>query len=146
MTTRRGVALVFALAVALAACGGSSNKGSRGSFGNGPDCVHAGGYSGTVSDHFVRPATNGTAIAVDAIDFAFAPTCTIKVTPGTVTLTVKNDGSMLHNVSVPSQHIDQDVAAGQTITVRVTVGHTPVVFFCKYHRGSGMVGALAPSS
>jgi len=48
-------------------------------------------------------------------------------------------------VSIASLHIDQDVAAGQTITVQVRMGRAPLVFFCKYHRSSGMLGALLPA-
>ena len=62
-----------------------------------------------------------------------------------VTLTVHNSGQVLHNVSIPQLHIDQDVASGQTITVHVKMGSIPLVFFCKYHRSSGMLGVLLPS-
>jgi plastocyanin len=58
---------------------------------------------------------------------------------------VHNTGQALHNVSVPDQNIDTDVQAGQTITVGVKVGSAPFTFFCKYHRTSGMVGAIIPS-
>jgi plastocyanin len=33
----------------------------------------------------------------------------------------------------------------QTITVLVRVGTAPFTFFCKYHRTSGMVGAIIPA-
>jgi hypothetical protein len=37
-------------------------------------------------------------------------------------------------------------AAGPTIIVEVKVARSPVTCFCKYHRSSGMVGALLPST
>ncbi len=90
-------------------------------------------------------AASGSQLSIEASDFFFSPTCVTGVPGGTVTLTVHNTGQVLHNVSIPSLHIEQDVAAGQTITVRVRMGSAPLVFFCKYHRSSGMLGALLPA-
>jgi plastocyanin len=67
------------------------------------------------------------------------------VTTSTVTLQVRNTGQALHNVSVAAQNIDMDVSPGQTVTVPIKVGAAPISFFCKYHRTSGMVGALVPA-
>ncbi len=64
---------------------------------------------------------------------------------GTVSLAVHNGTQTLHNVTIQSLGIDADVPAGLTVTVMVQVGSAPLPFFCKYHRTSGMVGALLPS-
>jgi plastocyanin len=61
---------------------------------------------------------------------------------GEVQLVVENTGGVLHNVSIPDQGIDTDVAPGETITVSVDVGSGAVPYFCKFHRTSGMVGSL----
>ncbi len=106
-------------------------------------CPAAAGFTGNVSDHGVATA-RGAALSIDAGDSFFAPTCETGVPAGTVTLTVQNKGQALHNISVPDQGIDQDITAGQTVTVQVKVGSAPLHFFCKYHRTSGMVGALLP--
>ena len=90
-------------------------------------------------------AASGSQISIEAGDFFFSPTCVTGVPGGTVTLTVHNGGVTLHNVSIPSLHIDMDMTSGQTITVRVSMGSAPLVFFCKYHRSSGMLGALLPA-
>lgn len=100
--------------------------------------------SDNVSDHGAK-AAGGAAVQLEAGDFFFSPTCVTSAPAGTVTLTVKNTGQALHNVSVPDQGIDMDVPAGQTITVNVKVGDAVVNYFCKYHRTSGMVGGLAPA-
>jgi hypothetical protein len=63
---------------------------------------------------------------------------------GAITLRVHNDGVILHNLSIPSLHIDMDMTSGQTITVHVLMWKASLVFFCKYHRGAGMLGALLP--
>ncbi len=88
---------------------------------------------------------SGSQFSIEASDFFFRPTCVTRVPGGTVTLTVHNAGVVLHNVSIPSLHIDMDVAAGQTIIVHVKMGKTPLVYFCKYHVGAGMRGVLLSS-
>ena len=88
---------------------------------------------------------SGSQLSIEASDFFFSPTCMTSVPGGTVTLTVHNAGVVLHNVSIPSLHIDMDMAPDQTISVHVQMGKTPLVYFCKYHVGAGMLGALLPS-
>jgi plastocyanin len=98
-----------------------------------------------VSDHGAA-LLKGTRASIEAGDFFFSPTCQTQAPPaGTLTLVVHNGGQALHNVSVPAQGIDTDVEAGQTVTVSVKAGATPFTFFCKYHRTSGMVGAVIPT-
>ena len=109
-------------------------------------CKEAAGFPGTqqVQDKGTEPAS-GAAISLEAGDSFFDATCVSGVAAGTVTLTVENTGQQLHNVSVADQGIDEDVEAGETITVEVEVGSAPLQFVCKYHRTSGMVGALLPA-
>jgi hypothetical protein len=90
-------------------------------------------------------AASGSQISIEASDFFFSPTCVTGLHSGTITLRVHNMGVVLHNVSISALHIDQDMSPGQTITVVVKMGSTPLVFFCKYHRASGMLGALIPA-
>jgi hypothetical protein len=90
-------------------------------------------------------AASGSQILIEASDFFFSPTCVTGLHSRTITLRVHNMGVVLHNVSIPALHIDQDMSPGQTITVVVKMGSTPLVFFCKYHRASGMLGALIPA-
>ena len=87
---------------------------------------------------------SGSQLSIEAGDFFFSPTCITSVPGGIVTLIVHNAGVTLHNVSIPSLHIDMDMASGQTITMKVKMGSAPLVYFCKYHRGAGMLGALLP--
>ncbi len=55
-----------------------------------------------------------------------------------------NQGRVLHNISFPDQTIDQDVAPGETVAVRVHLDKHTVGFNCKYHRLRGMVGSFMP--
>lgn len=96
-------------------------------------------FPGAVADHGAAPLANAPITAVDSY---LTPTCATGIVPGTVTLKVTNAGTILHSFTLPDGSIDQDVAPGQTINVAVPVGSAPLVFYCTYHRTSGMVGAL----
>jgi plastocyanin len=145
------VAVAFALTLTSCGSGGGSSTtsneggGSSASPGEGADsCASAAGISGKVTDHGTT-TVSGSSVDLSAGDFFFEPTCT-RVQGGNLTITVTNSGQALHNFSVKSLGIDQDVAAGQSITVRVEFdGSAPLAFFCKYHVASGMQGALLPS-
>jgi len=146
---------VATIALVLTACGSDDRKTANpadarststgATTATSQSCPASAGLQGSVSDHGAAVAS-GSALRIEAGDFFFAPTCELGVRAGTVTLTVPNAGQALHNVSIPDQGVDVDVAPGQTITVKVRVGSTPVPYFCKYHRTSGMVGSLVPSA
>jgi len=56
---------------------------------------------------------------------------------------VTNTGSALHNLTIESLGIDEDVQAGETITVQVKLPDSgSVPFICKYHVANGMKGAF----
>ena len=86
-------------------------------------CPSSSGLDSSASQHGSASAA-GSKLVVDAREFYFSPTCFTNVPTGNVTLTVHNTGGTLHNVSIPSQKIDQDVAPGETIQVTVDAGPT----------------------
>ena len=140
-----------ATAVVLAACSGSSSPPAAATAGGSSStssaaavCPASAGLTGAVDDRGTA-ASRGSNIAIAVEDSYFEPTCVTEVSPGTVTLTMKNTGASLHNISVPERGIDTDLPTGQTVTVHVTVGATPLHYFCKYHRTSGMQAALLPA-
>jgi plastocyanin len=146
----RSLALLALIALAGVACGGSSSNPPRAS----APSSHAGASSAAcpasaslpspANDHGAAAAT-GSTVSITATEFFFAPTCVTDLRAGTVTLSVHNAGRALHNLTIQSLGVDKDVPVGQTITVTVQIGSSPLPFFCKYHRSSGMVGALLPS-
>lgn len=151
-TSVRHLAVLTLFPLVFLACGGgSSTKSSPSreptttSTESSTPCPPSAPLGPGAKDHGAVPAA-GAQLSIQAEDVFFAPTCETGVRAGTVTLIVHNSGQALHNVSIPDQNIDQDVAKGATITVTVTVGATPVAFFCKYHRAAGMVGALLPGA
>lgn len=107
-------------------------------------CARAAGLTGEVSDHGTAVATGAT-LTIEAGDFFFAPTCLTGVQAGAASVSVRNSGRILHNISVPAQGIDTDVEPGQSVTVQVKVESTAVRLLCKYHRTAGMTGALVPA-
>ena len=143
----RGLAITAALALALAACS-SSNGESAAADGRGGGasadggCAGAAGLSGPIEDRGTAKAAGG-AITLDASEFAFSPTC-VEAGPGeTIEVTLTNSGSALHNLSVESLAIDEDVQAGETISAEVTLPDSgSVPFTCKYHIANGMQGAF----
>lgn len=156
VTGRRGWCAIVVLALVLTACssgGGGSSPASSASppatsvasptFGS--DCGTLAGLTGQVTDHGTQQASGAT-IDLEAGDFFFKPTCVVVAAGRTLTVRVTNDGQALHNLSITSLGIDQDVAAGQTISVQVSFeGTGPLPFFCKYHLASGMQGAFVPA-
>jgi plastocyanin len=160
MNASRRVFALLSLAVLLgvAACGTTSNTAGQASPAPTQPVSVPSSTSGTASGRCPASsglpagtnlhgaaAASGSQISMEASDFFFSPTCVTGLHSGTITLRVHNMGVVLHNVSILALHIDQDMSPGQTITVVVKMGSIPLVFFCKYHRASGMLGALIPA-
>jgi plastocyanin len=131
-----GLAVVV---VVLAGCGGSSSSGSK----SGGQKTIAGL---SANDHGTKQASSSGATQVELKDFYFNPTV-IKGKPGAkLTLALKNDGSVEHNLTIDSQHVNQNIQPGKEATVTVTIPKTgEVSFYCKFHKSSGMAGALEAS-
>jgi plastocyanin len=151
-TYRRLIALLIIVMLGVAACSSGGSSGSPSPTPTTPvatsaaasgTCPAAAGLPASTNIHGTV-AASGSQLSIEASDFFFRPTCVTGVPGGAITLKVHNGGVTLHNVSIPSLHIDMDMTSGQTITVHVIMGKVPLVFFCKYHRGSGMLGALLP--
>lgn len=67
----------------------------------------------------------------------------LKTQPGSVQLELENDGNVPHTFTVDSQKIDKVLEPGAKATVTLNVADSrPVVFYCRFHRASGMQGAL----
>jgi plastocyanin len=136
---------VLVAILALAGCGGDDNKSSSNAT-TGTTPTTSTGETGAGNDHGTKSFTGGSG-EVELDDFYFAPT-TIQGKPGqSITLELKNEGKVEHNFSISSQHIDKDIDAGESDTIKVKVPSTGTVqFFCSYHKSKGMVGTLATAS
>jgi plastocyanin len=130
-------ALLAVLVVAVAGCGGTSSTSSTSSDSGGQKTI----AGVPVNDHGTKTVSSSAEVELD--DYYFKPTV-IRGKPGsTVTLELKNEGSVEHNFTLAAQKIDLNVQAGGSATVTVTIPASGVVsFFCKFHKSSGMAGAV----
>jgi plastocyanin len=131
-------ALVLVVLIS-AGCGGSKKSESGESEGMKTTIA---GLS--ANDHGVKQVSGEAEVELD--DFYFEPTV-LKGKPGAkVTLELKNEGKTEHNFSIDDQMIDQDLEAGESAKVTVTIPQSgEVSFYCKYHKSQGMAGALSAS-
>jgi plastocyanin len=135
--------LGLAVVLLAAGCGGyggkskSSSTESSGGGGGGKTTI-----AGVPANNHGTKSVSGEA-EVELDDYYFEPTV-LKGKPGSsVTLELKNEGSIEHNFTIESQGIDKDLKAGEDAKVSVTIPKSGVVsFYCKYHKSMGMAGAL----
>lgn len=144
---KRGVVIVAGCVLLLAAagCGSSSSSSSGGTTteesGGGGQKSIAGVKA---NDHGTKAVEDNGKTEVELDDFYFEPTV-LEGKPGqTVTLELKNEGETEHTFTIDSQNVDQDLGPGEEAEVDVTIPKSGVVsFYCKFHKSSGMAGALA---
>ena len=55
---------------------------------------------------------------------------------------VPDSCNQLVAAGIADEGIAINIAPGQSADVKVTVGNVPIVYVCKFHRTSGMVGAI----
>jgi plastocyanin len=145
---RQGVVIGACGLLLLAAAGcGSSSTGS----GGGTTTEASGGGQRTVAglnanDHGTKTVAGNGKTEVELDDFYFKPTV-LEGKPGQkVRLELKNEGKTEHTFTIDSQGIDQDLQPGDKAEVTVTIPKSGAVsFYCKFHKGSGMAGALTVS-
>jgi plastocyanin len=131
-------AVVLVLALAATACG--KENGTE----EGGGTITIAGQK--ANDHGMKDVSGESSVELEQDNFYFEPTV-LTGTPGQkLTIELSNEGSALHNFSIPDQSIDQDVQPDAKGEVTVTFPDSgTVVFFCKYHQSQGMVGALEAS-
>jgi plastocyanin len=147
---RSGVVIVATclLLLAAAGCGSSSSSSSSGTT---TEESNGGGGGGQktiagvqANDHGTKAVEDKGKTEVELDDFYFKPTV-LQGKPGEqVTLELKNEGQTEHSFTIDSQGIDKDLQPGDEAEVNVTIPKSGVVsFYCKFHKSSGMAGALA---
>jgi plastocyanin len=135
------------LVLTAAGCGGGSKNSSSqstesGGSGGGGGQVNAAGVQ--ANNHGTKTASDDTKVELD--DYYFEPTI-LKGKPGQkIKLDLENEGSVEHSFTVDSQGVDQEIQPGDEAEVTVTVPKSgSVSFYCKFHKSSGMAGALVAS-
>jgi plastocyanin len=145
---KRGVVIVACglLVLAAAGCGSSSSSSSGGttteeSSGGGGQKTIAGVKA---NDHGAKAVEDNGKTEVELDDFYFGPTVLTGKPGQKVTLELKNEGSTQHSFTIDSQNVDKVIAPGEEAEADVTIPKSGVVsFYCKFHKSSGMAGALA---
>ena len=129
--------------LAASGCGGdNSGSGGYGGETEGSATTTIAGVA--ANDHGTKTVSAETEVELD--DDYFEPTVLQGGAGAKVTLELKNEGGQEHNFTVDAQQIDQDVEAGEDAKVSVTLPQSgQLVFYCKYHKAEGMVGALEAS-
>jgi plastocyanin len=141
-TMRKAIVFGFSALLLLAACGSSSKHGSGGS---GASTAAPVQLSGTVTNKGVATASGGS-IEIDAKDLYFSPTFVKAPAGSTLNVTIKNEGTNQHTFTIDGANIDKSLAPGQSTTVSVKVPASGSVnFYCRFHRGVGMQGAIVAS-
>lgn len=77
-------------------------------------------------------------------NFYFGPTVLDGDAGESLTLSLHNEGSAAHTFTIDSAGIDEELQPGDEGSVDVTFPDSgALVFYCRFHRGSGMLGALS---
>ena len=94
--------------------------------------------------HGSKRVAAGVPLEMEMDNDYFSPTV-LRGAPGSsLTIDLRNEGSRIHNFSIPSQHVDVNCGVRATGQVRVTFPKSGMLmFFCTYGRSSGMRGALS---
>jgi plastocyanin len=96
------------------------------------------------NDHGTKAAEDNGKTEVELDDFYFEPTVLTGKPGQKVRLELKNEGSTQHSFTIDSQNVDKVIAPGEEAEVDVTIPKSGMVsFYCKFHKSSGMAGALA---
>jgi plastocyanin len=131
--------LAAATLLVAAGCGGYGGKSKSSGGGSGGKTTVA----GVSANNHGSKSVSGSA-EVELYDYYFEPTV-LKGKPGSsVTLELKNEGSVEHNFTIDSQGIDKNIQPGKSVMVSVTIPKSGAVsFYCRFHKSRGMAGALS---
>jgi plastocyanin len=136
------IALFAATAAGCGGYGGSKSTSSQSSSGGGGQ-VNAAGVQ--ANNHGAKSVSGETKVELD--DYYFEPTILKGKAGQKVTLELDNEGSVDHSFTIDSQSIDTVLAPGKEAKVTVTIPKSgSVSFYCKFHKSSGMAGALQSST
>jgi plastocyanin len=126
---RRAIPFLLVIGLLGAGCGGGSEDGSDDDLGLGNT------ETGTSS---------GADYEVFASEYAFAPPFLIVEKAGTYRISLRNDGSVPHNLTITGVGKIPDVEPGETMTAELTLEKGNYEYFCSIgdHAEQGMDGTL----
>jgi plastocyanin len=146
----RFAVVLAVIALAAAACA-SGTKGTSGSTPTGSASARTPvTLSGAVTNKGTADlSAKGSSASIeveqdnDNGEFYFKPTF-IEAAPGaTISVELKNEGSVPHTFTIDSLKIDKELQPDKTADVSVKLPSSGViVFYCRFHQASGMQGAF----
>jgi len=146
MTTRNFVLLSAAAAalITLAAC--SSNSSSASGSSSGSNKITIG--QDQANDHGTQDATGKSTFEIEADNdssgYYFNPTILQGSAGQSITLEIKNEGSVPHNFSITSMNVNVTIQPGASQEMKVAFPQTGTVeYFCSFHHALGMAGELS---
>jgi plastocyanin len=88
------------------------------------------------------------AVEMEADDFYFEDTFIKGAKGDTVTVTIKNEGSVQHTFTIDKQDISETLDPGDSATIEVEIpaNGKPAAGYCRFHEGSGMKFAFFSKS
>ena len=131
--------VTLVLVLGLAACGGGYGKSKKTE--EGTTTTIAGVQA---KSHGTKDVSGETGkVEVEMYDNYFEPTV-LKGDPGQkVTIELKNVGKAAHTFTLTEQSVDREVQPGDEAEADITFPQSgELSFICKFHKNSGMVGAL----
>jgi plastocyanin len=137
--------------ITLAACSSSSStaspaSGTSSSSGSSSGKITIG--SDQANDHGTEDATGKSTFEIEADNdtsgYYFKPTILQGSGGQSITLEIKNEGSVPHNFSITSMNVNVNIEPGASQEVKVTFPQTGTVeYFCSFHHALGMAGELS---
>jgi uncharacterized cupredoxin-like copper-binding protein len=122
--------VVVALAVLVAACGGTGNGGATGA---------------VDSDAEAAPASaSADAVTVVATEFSYDPEDLTLPADTPVEVVLDNQGVIEHDITIDEVDVSIYANAGETVTEEITLPAGTYTFYCNIpgHRASGMEGTV----
>ena len=133
--------------ITLAACSSSSSAAAPASgSSSGSNKITIG--QDQANDHGTQDATGKSTFEIEADNdssgYYFNPTILQGSAGQSITLEIKNEGSVPHNFSITSMNVNVTIQPGASQEMKVTFPQTGTVeYFCSFHHALGMAGELS---
>ena len=147
---RRGATIALAAVLVLAACGQDNPAIEPGGQGHSEDAGEGHDPQGTATilgeeatNHGEATVTAEGEAEMELDDSYFGPTIW-KGEPGQqVTLKLHNEGQAPHTLTLDDPKLDVELQPDEEASAQLTFPESgTVLFYCRFHRDQGMVGAL----
>ena len=145
----RGRAVVLLLVLLATSCGGQDREAGDGRLTDEVSAeveqfLTAQVDGGSFNDRGQLTVVGVSTVTIEVEEFAFEPTVLVGGAEQELQVVVTNVGDGPHTFTIDEQEVHVAARRNQNgqATVTFPSSDTPVVFYCRFHRDRGMVGAL----